>query len=236
MGDPRLLQASTQLLEDLDGEMEVAISEASPVESSSSPIESTPPAESPNPLEADSRRSSDSSGLSGDTIKASDTEETDPALAKPASESDGKHPDSSGTCSFQCTCQCHLTSTFQSSSLDLQPAKSSLSCFPKLVRRCSVRECQARKVCPRGTFIISTKMLKKVVGISLISRGFHVLYHVRCAREVPESSYSIRYAMTGNLEGLEKLIKSGQARVCERSRDGWSLLHVGAPENIRYHI
>ena len=237
MRDPRLLQASTQVLEDLDSEMEVAISEASPVESSSSPIESTPPAESPespDPLESHSRRSSDSSGLSGDTIKASDTEEIDRALAKRASKSDVKHSYSSGICNSQCTCQCHLTSTCQSSSLDLQPAKSSLSCFPKLVRGCSVRVCQARKVCPRGTFIISTKMFKKVVGISLISRGFNVLYHVRCAREVPESSYSITYAMTGNLEGLKKLIESGQATVCERSQDGWSLLHVRAPENNRH--
>ena len=228
MRDPRLLQASTQVLEDLDGETEVAISEASPVESMSQPIESTPPAES------DSRRSSNSSGLSGDTVMGSDTEEEDRALAKRASKTDGKHPYSSEFCSSDCTCQCHLTSTYQSSSLDLQPAKSSLSCFPQLVRRCSVRQCQARKVGQRGTFVISTKTFKKVVGISLISRWFHVLYHLKCARVVPESSLSIRYAMTGNLEGLRKLIESGQATVCERSRDGWSLLHVRAPENIRY--
>ena len=233
MRDPRLLQVSTQVLEDLDGEMEVVISEASPIESSSPPVESSPPAESPNPLEEHSRRSSDSSGLSGDTVKASDAEEEDQALAKCASKSDGKHPDSSKICSSDCTCQCHSTSAYQSSSLDLQPAKASLSCFPQIVRRCSVRECQARKVGPRGT-IISTKVFKKVVGISLMLRWFHVLYHLKCAREVPESSLSIRYAITGNLEGLTKLIESGQARVCENSPDGWSLLHVRAPENIRY--
>ena len=236
MRDTRLLQASTQVLEDPDDEMDVAISEASPVESSSPPIESTPPAESPNPLEEHSRRSSDSSGLSGDTVKASDTEEEDRALAKRASKSDGKHPSSSEICSSDCTCQCHLTSTHQSSSLDLQPAKASLSCFPQLVRRCSVRECQARKVGSRGTFIVSRKVFKKVVGISLMLRWFHVLYHLKCAREVPESSLSIRYAMTGNTEGLKKLIKSGQALVCERSPDNWSLLHVRAPENIHYQI
>ena len=236
MRDTRLLQASTQVLEDPDDEMDVAISEASPVESSSPPIESTPPAESPNPLEEHSRRSSDSSGLSGDTVKASGTEEEDRALAKRASKSDVKHPSSSEICSSDCTCQCHLTSTHQSSSLDLQPAKASLSCFPQLVRRCSVRECQARKVGSRGTFIVSRKVFKKVVGISLMVRWFHVLYHLKCAREVPESSLSIRYAITGNLEGLTKLIESGQARVCENSPDGWSLLHVRAPENIRYQI
>ena len=228
MRDPRLLQASTQVLEDLDGEMEVAICEASPVESRSQPIGSTPPAES------DSRRPSDSSGLSGDTVRGSDTEEEDRALAKRVSTS--KHPYSGEICSSDCTCQCHLISTYQSSSLDLQPAKASLSCFPQLVRRCSVRDCLARKVGPRGTFIISTKTFKKVVGISLISRWFHVLYHLKCAREVPYSSLSIRYAMTGNLEGLRKLIESGQATVCERSQSNWSLLHVRAPENIRYQI
>ena len=236
MRDPRLLQASTQVLEDLDGEMEIEITEASPVESSSQPIESTPPAESPNPLEEHSRRSSDSSGLSGDTVKASDTEEEERALAKRASKSDGKHPHSSEDCSSDCTCQCHLTSTNQSSSLDLQPAKASLSCFPQLVRRCSVRECQARKVGPRRTFIIPAKVFKRVVSISLILRWSHVQYHLKCARLVPESSFSIRYAMTGNLEGLRKLIESGQATVCESSPDGWSLLHVRAPENIRYQI
>ena len=236
MGDPRLLQVSTQVLEGPDGEMEVAITEASPVESSSQPIESTPPAESPNPLEGQSRRSSDSSGLSGDTVKASNTKEKEQALAKHASKSDGKHPHSSENCSSDCTCQCHLISTNQSSSLDLQPAKASLSCFPQLVRRCSVRECQARKIGSRGTFIVSRKVFKKVVGISLMLRWFHVLYHLKCAREVPESSLSIRYAMTGNTEGLKKLIKSGQATVCERSLDNWSLLHVRAPENIHYQI
>ena len=236
MRDPRLLQASTQILEDLDGEMEVAISEASFIESSSPPIESIPPAESSNHLEGHSHRSSDSSDFFRDIVKASDSEEKDRVLAKRASKLDGKHPYSSEICSSNCTCQCHLTSTYQSSSLDLQPAKSSLSSFAKLVRRCSVGECQARKVGPQGTFIMSTKMFKKVVGISLMSRGFHVLYHVRCARVVPASSYSINYAMTGNLEGLRKLIESGQATVCERSRSDWSLLHVRAPENIRYQI
>ena len=230
MRDPRLLQASTQVLEDLDGETEVAISEASPVESRSQPLESTPLAES------DSRRPSDSSGLSGDTVMGSDTEEEDRALAKHASKSDGKHPYSSEICSSDCTCQCHLPSAYQSSSPDLEPATSSLSCFPQLIRRCSVRECLTRKANQRGTFVISTKTFKKVVGISLISRWFHVLYHLKCAREVPESSLSIRYAITGNLEGLRKLIESGKVTICERSRDGWSLLHVRAPENIRYQI
>jgi hypothetical protein len=128
-------------------------------------------------------------------------------------------------CDKNCRCVCHTSQKLLPDDL-LVPKASHPSLVARFMRACTMKECRKKKRRSKDTLIISSEVLKRTMGIKLIAKGFNRLFFLKTYPTVPENSAQIRYAASGNLEGLMLLVQMGRATANDSGPDGWSLLHV----------
>lgn len=217
--NPRLLEYNSLILEDTRGEADVMISQASfgePYSSTHSHLSvDSPSLLSPPLLPRNSEANARSSVSSGDSS----------TLVEVASRRSSSPIALHLLCKEPCSCDCHANAKALPEELRSRSSRSP-NIFVQYLRRCSLGTCRAKRLRPSRGFVIPSSVFRRAVSMSLISRSYHILIHLKCARIVPESSDSIFFAATGNLRGMERLLATGQARICERSDDNWTLLHV----------
>ncbi|KAH0564757.1 hypothetical protein GP486_001851 [Trichoglossum hirsutum] len=132
-------------------------------------------------------------------------------------------------CRADCRCKCHTKTTYRwPDSLRPVIGNTFLSFVgqPTFVRRCSRRDCQKAKVWSGElSYVFPSWLLKKMISVSLISRGFKRTFHIRNHNIVSEFSDAVRYTCKGDLLGLQMLFSKRLATPNDTTPDGWTLMH-----------
>jgi hypothetical protein len=131
-------------------------------------------------------------------------------------------------CARFCSCKCHGREISLPARRNANRGVPFFNLRFHFVHRCSTRRCRTNKTNtqPEGTLTISKWMVKGAIAISLISQSLNNRVHLKAYKLVPESAESIRFATSGNLEGLKRLIQTGLATINDTTLDNWTLTHV----------
>jgi ankyrin repeat protein len=122
----------------------------------------------------------------------------------------------------RCLCQCH-NEKFNIIRSELEARLPKF--FVSATSRCTNFECCARRYHPKRKIIIPSNWLRRL-GISSIRARKAFLRNSLPVREIlSEGSDVNRYAKTGNVEGLRRLIAARVATPSATTPDGWTLLH-----------
>jgi ankyrin repeat protein len=124
----------------------------------------------------------------------------------------------------RCTCQCH-NEKYKALRSQLEVLLPPI--LSNITSRCTNFECCARRR-SREKIIVTPNWLNKFGRFSATARK-PVLRNSLILREVlTEGCDANRYAKTGNVEGLRRLIADGVATPSATTPDGWTLLHAAA--------
>ena len=127
--------------------------------------------------------------------------------------------------SDRCVCQCHNK---KFSNLRAQLEAQFPPFFSGFASRCTNFECCARRNRSRGKIVISSTWLREVGVFSMARRKSSPQVSLPVRGTLSEGSDANRYAKTGNVEGLRRLIAEGVVSPSATTPDGWSLLHAAA--------
>jgi hypothetical protein len=210
MQDPRLLQFNAEAVAELGGNAELLLTQAEASEHDTL-------------LESNPSSSSDSVNGKSPPPKYEEFKLLDRHANKTSQDLEKTYT-SDQCCEQGCPCVCHNTEKVLPHNLVAKPKTSSSSLVARFVRVCTLRRCKKRRR-SKG-YHVSSQTINKALGISLISWGFNHRSFLHAYNTVPETSDSIRYAISGNLEGLVMLVRTNQATINDAAPDGWSLLHV----------
>lgn len=138
-------------------------------------------------------------------------------------------------CDQNCRCICHGSQRVLPAELTKKRRTSSPGLVARFVRACTLRDCRKRRRKSTGSLSIPSQVVNRALGIKLLSKGFNHLFILKTYPQVSENSDQIRYATSGNLQGLMMLVQTSKATVNDSGPDGWSLLHVRtAPLSFRF--
>jgi hypothetical protein len=136
-------------------------------------------------------------------------------------------------CLNGCECGCHRIS-----SRAISPGFSRLFklLFPKAandpvpIPRCTLPQCRRRQPQQRDIYLfIHPAFVKMAMILTARTRGLKLKkLALHICPVVPETSDGIRFAQTGNIDGLIRRVQKFPASVNDTTNDGWSLLHVGS--------
>jgi hypothetical protein len=207
---PGILEYSAQAIVEMDDHAQLVLSQAS--------TSGSPP--SLEPLQA-----SDSSSLNDSwPAPTSEDVQADGDYGNIIKKPDKTSPSEPG-CDPNCRCVCHTSQKLLPD--DLLTPKGQPSCLvARFMRVCTSRRCWKKKRRSKETLIFSSEVLNRALGLKLISKGFNRRFFLKSYPEVSENSDQVRYAASGNLQGLIMLVETGRATVNDKCLDGWSLLHV----------
>jgi hypothetical protein len=138
------------------------------------------------------------------------------------------------TCEPDCACKCHSTRELRSTSL-MEPVVGQLFVGyvgqPRLRKVCSHARCKRTSTTTFSIeYFFPMWFLARIVMLVLsYQRGTGLQMQLRTLRYVPDSSQSITYVLSGNIEGLKSLFTRGLASPNDVSqRRNYSLLRVSS--------
>jgi hypothetical protein len=212
MHDPLLVQFTAEAVAELNGNADLVLSKAptsrrlstwEPIRSSNS---SATQDSSPPPTYED--------------VKADDSYEEDITRDPEKKSASELH------CDQNCRCVCHTNQKILPDDLSMKRQTPSSCLIARFVRACTLRECKKKRRRSIGSVTVPSQVLNMALGIKLLSRGFNHLFFLKTYNSVSENSDQIRYATSGNLQGLMMLVQTNKATINDTGPDGWTLLHV----------
>ena len=211
MHDPLLVQFTAEAVSELGGNAELVLSQGSTSEQLSTlePVRS---------LDASTMHSS-SPPPTYKEVKADDSYEED------IKRDPEKKSSSELRCDEDCRCVCHISQKILPDDLNVK-RQTSPRLIARFVRACTLRACKKKRRLSKGSFTVPSQVLNRALGVKLLSKGFNHLFFLKTYNTVSENSDQIRYATSGNLQGLMMLVQTDKATINDTGPDGWSLLHV----------
>jgi hypothetical protein len=138
-------------------------------------------------------------------------------------------------CRDDCRCKCHARTSYRwPEALRAIVGDTFLNFVgqPAFVRRCSRRDCRKAKIWSGEiTYVFPSWLLKKIISMSMISKGPGWSFHMKCVNIVRSISDVARYTTGGDLAGLRMLFSNRLATPYDTESDGWTLLHVSCPNS-----
>jgi len=229
MHDPLLVQFTSQTIAELGGNAELVLSQGStstrsslsePVKSSGTNATSTQSSIS-EPLKSSRTNISHDSSPPPiyEEVKANNSNEEE-FISNPEKSF------SQLTCDSNCRCVCHTTQKVLPNDMGMKHQTSSSCLIVRFVRTCTLRACKKKRRRSQRSFTVPSQVLNKALGVRLLSKGFNHLFFLKSYNTVSENSDQIRYATSGNLQGLMMLVQTNKATINDTGPDGWTLLHV----------
>jgi hypothetical protein len=211
MHDPLLVQFTAETVSELGGNAELVLSRGLPTMRSS--ISKSVKSSSPST----SHDSSPSTAY--EDVKSEDNNEKE-NLLDPEKNVSQLH------CDSNCRCVCHTTQKLLPDNLGMKRQNSSSCLIAQFVRACTLKACKKKRRRSKGSFAVPSQVLNKAIGVRLLLKGFNHLFFLKAYNAVSENSDQIRYATSGNLQGLVVLVRTKKATINDTGPDGWTLLHV----------
>lgn len=210
MHDPQLVQFTAKAVAELGGNAELVLSQGStrarPSISASVASSSTNATHYSNPPPT------------YEDVKAEGNEEE--VILNPEKSFSQLH------CDSNCRCVCHITQKVLPDDLGMKRQTSSSGLIARFMRACTLKACKKKRRRSKESFTVPSQVVNRALGIKLLSKAFNHRFFLKMYNVESENSDQIRYAASGNLQGLMMLIQTNKATINDSSPDGWTLLHV----------
>ena len=131
-------------------------------------------------------------------------------------------------CLSSCACRCHVQSYKWPERLEVKAGGLFYETAPRFTRRCTDARCRAGKIRSKLTFVYPASMVKKVVSVLMLSRGFKLRFQLKIQRLQPSLAPVVQAVLAGDLDGVKREIHTGAATPSDILYDGWTLTHTAA--------